>query len=62
MSVQVEILVRVVGSTSEPKRLITMGVPSDRTTPESPFGNIPVSKDDIAIACETAAERLRERA
>lgn len=61
MSVQIEILVRVVGSTSEPKVLSRLTAATPLRT-EQPFGRLPVSKETIALACETAAEVLRERA
>ncbi|AWN07711.1 hypothetical protein HOT31_gp040 [Microbacterium phage Hendrix] len=60
MSVQIEILVRVVGSQQEPRVLSRLTASAPLKT-EQPFGRIPVSRETIAMACETAAEALRGR-
>lgn len=61
MSVRVEVLVRVVGTQTEPKVLTTLSLPPSMRAQnvfESPFGPIPVSRRDMALALRAAADEL----
>lgn len=60
MSVQVQVLVRVVGTQAEPKVLTTLTLPAPlpSRSAESPFGPIPVNRLDLALALRAAADEL----